>query len=252
MPSKDTDLDIYNDQYYEETDENDIGEYGDYEQDFGKLESISTLRRASAFAFEHIAKCVPKSTFDTFAPLLNDHMQCENQQMCEASVLVLGAICEEGGCYDQAVPYADKIVPVLFKLMTHEDTRMKITTSWTLSKFSPWIADHKFEEISSYLNALLEFMQHKHHEVRESACTGICELIVFCETKLEPAIEAILKTLNEVFESYAGNSLVFCLEMVNSLICTYDTYFDSDQKLEALLRPLIAKWNQIEDTNPML
>jgi len=103
VPSKDTELNIYKEQYYEN--EEDDNEQTIIEEDYGMLESMCTLRRASAFAFEHLAKCASEEIFSSFSEHLSNYLQSDDLQGREAAILVLGVLCTEGGCYENVVPY---------------------------------------------------------------------------------------------------------------------------------------------------
>ena len=251
LPSKDDELNIYTDKYYEDGEVEGVESVFE-EDNYSKLESISTLRRASAFAFEHLAKSSPRVTFEWFGQSFENYLNSDDDQGKEAAILVLGAICEEGGCYDDVLPYCEKLMPLLFKNLENENLRTLITTWWTLSKFSQWMAQLDFEQIIIYMRSLLELMKHENSELRESVWSSLCELFAWCNEKLAPAINETIEILNQVLEGYSGNALLWWLDMISWMVRSWEPYFESQDRIESLFAPLTSKWNQTQNTDPIL
>jgi transportin-1 len=120
---------------------------------------MSTLRQASAFAFERLALVSPSAVFESIQSSLEQYLSSSDttelvMQGKEAAILVLGAISDESAAYSCVEPHLSTLLPLLCNYLDDSPLKLKITTAWTLSKFSYWIAELSEEEIKQYVQKL--------------------------------------------------------------------------------------------------
>ena len=252
LPSNKNDLNIYKDKYYETEG---VGEDVDDDEDdeYGQLESMGTLRRASAFAFEHLAKVSGEATFNSIKDTLENYLQnADDHQGREAAILVLGAIADEAGSYEYIQPFLPILVPLLFKYLDDSYPKIKSITCWTLSKFSPWLSTQPVEEVQIYIEKLCSLMLDSDTELQEASCTAVAEMLECSDEKSGVNIEPILQTYGQVCPVYQGNCLLALLDMLGCLVKGYKDQVNHEGVVEMVITPLTTKWNEIADNDRII
>lgn len=112
LPFNNEDAGVYDEDFYDQDEEEQAEEYA-------QMEGLSTLRRASAFAFERLAIVSPEATFESIKGALDQYLGDDKDwEGREAAVIALGAICEDGNLFPQIEQYLPNIIPVLFEFLS--------------------------------------------------------------------------------------------------------------------------------------
>ena len=139
------DLNIYKGKYYEDDEDE---EFADIEEGYSSLESMCTLRRAAAFAFEHLSKVSGKIWFESISEIIGKHLQDGTDIVGrEAAILVLGVIADSDASYEHIVPYLKDLLPILGNFLDDDQNKIKTTTWWTISKFFSYIIEESYDDI---------------------------------------------------------------------------------------------------------
>ena len=270
MPTTKNDLNIYKEGYYEDNEDEEIE---DGEGEYSSLESMSTLRRASAFSFEQLAKVSGKILFESICETIGKYLQDQNDIAGkEASILVLGVIAEDESSSTYITPYVNDLLPILWNFLDDDLNKIKTTAWWTISKFFRHIIQNSIDDIWAITYKLLSWMKTTDHELQEASWTSITDLIeassdwregFFGDT--DPQADTnessilpfdlqidICKTFQEVWKYYNGNSLIYLLDMMGFYSKIFTKVMKMKDAVEMIMSPLTEKWNQLSDEDKMI
>ncbi|CAI2383216.1 unnamed protein product [Moneuplotes crassus] len=248
LPFNNEDANVYDENYYEDQ-EDDVDE-----EEYSQLQGLSTLRRASAFAFEKLATVSPDTIFESIKPSLEQYLQNDDdQEGREASIVILGAICEENGPTVQLEQHLSTLVPLLFNFLSSEHSKIKISTTWTLSKFSDWISNNTAEEeMTVYVEKLCVLMKDSDPELCESACCSLSDILEYAGEKLAPSIGIIAMTYSQICSTYSGRCLMALLDVVGLFVEIFAEQLRDPQAMELIITPLITKLNELSENDKIL
>ncbi|KAG8501956.1 hypothetical protein CXB51_000207 [Gossypium anomalum] len=170
----------------------------------------------------------------------------------EAAVLTLGAIAE--GCINGLYPHLSEIVAFLIPLLDDKFALIRSISCWTLSRFSKYIVQDSgnkkgHEQFDSVLTGLLRRILDTNKRVQEAACSAFATLEEEAAEELAPRLEVILQHLMCAFGKYQRRNLRIVYDAIGTLADAVGEKLNQPVYLEILMPPLIAKWQQVSNSD---
>ncbi|KAK7855605.1 transportin-1 [Quercus suber] len=195
----------------------------DVEDDDDDIVNVWNLRKCSAAALDILSNVFGDEILPTLMPIVQTQLSTTGDAAWkerEAAVLALGAIAE--GCINGLYPHLSEIVTFLIPLLDDKFPLIRSISCWTISRFSKFIVEgigHQkgYEQFDKVLMGLLRRILDTNKRVQEAACSAFATL-----------------------------------EERRNLRIVYDaigTLADAPNYLDILMPPLIAKWQQLSNSD---
>uniref|UniRef100_A0A804IQ75 Importin N-terminal domain-containing protein n=1 Tax=Musa acuminata subsp. malaccensis TaxID=214687 RepID=A0A804IQ75_MUSAM len=170
----------------------------------------------------------------------------------EAAVLAIGAVAE--GCINGLYPHIPEIVTFLIPLLDDKFPLIRSITCWTLSRFSKFIIQnigHRdgYEQFDKVLMGVLRRILDSNKRVQEAACSAFATLEEEAAEELAPRLEIILQHLLCAFGKYQRRNLRILYDAIGTLADAVGSELNQPKYLDILMPPLIAKWQQLANTD---
>ncbi|KAK9069530.1 hypothetical protein SSX86_011434 [Deinandra increscens subsp. villosa] len=236
----------------------------DAEDDDDDIVNVWNLRKCSAAALDIISNVFG----DEILPALMSFVQKSCKVMSvqsklsllddaswkerEAAVLALGAIAE--GCINGLYPHLTEIVAFLIPLLDDKFPLIRSISCWTVSRFSKFIvqgAGHRegHEQFEKVLTGLLRRILDDNKRVQEAACSAFTTLEEEAADLLAPRLEIILQHLMCAYGKYQRKNLRIVYDAIGTLADAVGGDLNQPKCLEILMPPLIAKWQQLSNSD---
>ncbi|XP_047309136.1 transportin-1-like [Impatiens glandulifera] len=225
------------------------------ENDEDDIVNIWNLRKSSAAALDVLSNVFGDEILPTLMPIvqvklsLTDDLAWKDR---EAAVLALGAISE--GCINGLYPHLPEIVTFLIPSLDDKFPLIRSISCWTLSRFSKFIVqgvDYKEgqEQFDKVLMGLLRRILDDNKRVQEAACSAFATLEEEAAEELSPRLETILQHLMCAFGKYQRRNLRILYDAIGTLADAVGGELDNPVYLNILMPPLLAKWQQLSDSD---
>ncbi|KAI7750159.1 hypothetical protein M8C21_003118 [Ambrosia artemisiifolia] len=227
----------------------------DAEDDDDDIVNIWNLRKCSAAALDMISNVFGDEILPTLMPFVQSKLSVLDDSSWkerEAAVLALGAIAE--GCINGLYPLLSDIVAFLIPLLDDKFPLIRSISCWTLSRFSKFIVQgtgHQkgHEQFEKVLTGLLRRILDDNKRVQEAACSAFAILEEEAADLLSPRLELILQHLMLAFGKYQRRNLRIVYDAIGTLADAVGGELNQPKYLEILMPPLIAKWQQLSNSD---
>ncbi|GAB2285053.1 Transportin-1 [Dionaea muscipula] len=224
-------------------------------EDDDDVVNIWNLRKCSAAALDVLSNVFGDDILPTLMPLIQAKLSSTDDQSWkerEAAVLAIGAVAE--GCINGLYPHLSEIVTFLIPLLDDKFSLIRSISCWTVSRFSKFIVqdsgnqngNDRFEKV---LMGLLRRILDTNKRVQEAACSAFATLEEEAAEELAPRLEVILQHLMCAFGKYQRRNLRIVYDAIGTLADAVGAELDKPAYLEILMPPLIAKWQQLSDSD---
>ncbi|KAK8622254.1 hypothetical protein V6N13_117177 [Hibiscus sabdariffa] len=222
----------------------------DAEDDDDDSYNIWNLRKCSAAALDVLSNVFGDEILPTLMPIIQAKLSARGDETWkdrEAAVLVLGAIAE--GCINGLYPHLSEIVAFLIPLLDDKFALIRSISCWTLSRFSKYIVQDSVEQFDAVLMGLLRRILDTNKRVQEAACSAFATLEEEAAEELAPRLEVILQHLMCAFGKYQKRNLRIVYDAIGTLADAVGEKLNEPVYLEILMPPLIAKWEQVSNSD---
>ncbi|GJV85122.1 transportin-1-like protein isoform X1 [Tanacetum coccineum] len=227
----------------------------DAEDDDDDIVNIWNLRKCSAAALDIISNVFGDEILPTLMPFVQSKLSTSDDASWkerEAAVLALGAIAE--GCINGLYPHLSEIVAFLIPLLDDKFPLIRSISCWTLSRFSKFIVQgighpDGHEQFEKVLTGLLRRILDNNKRVQEAACSAFATLEEEAADELAPRLEIILQHLMCAFGKYQRRNLRIVYDAIGTLADAVGGELNQPKYLEILMTPLIAKWQQLSNSD---
>ncbi|PWA81477.1 transportin 1 [Artemisia annua] len=227
----------------------------DAEDDDDDIVNIWNLRKCSAAALDIISNVFGDEILPTLMPFVQSKLGTSDDASWkerEAAVLALGAIAE--GCINGLYPHLPQIVAFLIPLLDDKFPLIRSISCWTLSRFSKFIVQgiahpDGHEQFEKVLTGLLRRILDNNKRVQEAACSAFATLEEEAADELAPHLEIILQHLMCAFGKYQRRNLRIVYDAIGTLADAVGGELNQPKYLEILMTPLIAKWQQLSNSD---
>ncbi|KAM1243604.1 hypothetical protein ACFX11_035368 [Malus domestica] len=225
------------------------------EDDDDDIVGIWNLRKCSAAALDILSNVFGDEILPTLMPFVQAKLATSDDETWkgrEAAVLALGAIAE--GCISGLYPHLNEIIAFLIPLLDDKFPLIRSISCWTLSRFSKFIvqgAGHQkgYEQFDKVLVGLLRRILDNNKRVQEAACSAFATLEEEAAEELAPRLEMILQHLMCAFGKYQRRNLRIVYDAIGTLADAVGGELNQPTYLEILMPPLIAKWQQLSNSD---
>ncbi|XP_076900422.1 transportin-1-like [Bidens hawaiensis] len=225
------------------------------EDDDDDIVNIWNLRKCSAAALDVISNVFGDEILPTLMPFVQSKLSTSDDsswKQREAAVLALGAIAE--GCINGLYPHLSEIVAFLIPLLDDKFPLIRSISCWTLSRFSKFIVQgtgHRegHEQFEKVLTGLLRRILDDNKHVQEAACSAFAILEEESADLLSPRLEIILQHLMCAYGKYQRRNLRIVYDAIGTLADAVGGELNQPKYLEILMPPLIAKWQQLSNSD---
>jgi transportin-1 len=93
----------------------------------------------------------------------------------------------------------------------------------------------------------MQMVLDKNKRVQESACSAMAVFIEEARESLVPYLEPIVQTLVAAFAIYQSKNLLILYDAIGTLAETVEGALNQKNLIDALMPPLINKWNLLAD-----
>ncbi|XP_010526881.1 PREDICTED: transportin-1-like [Tarenaya hassleriana] len=227
----------------------------DVDDDDDDSYNVWNLRKCSAAAVDILSNVFGDGILPTLMPLIQAKLSTagdESWKEREAAVLSLGAIAE--GCINGLYPHLSEIVAFLIPLLDDKFPLIRSISCWTLSRFSKYIIQeigHQkgYEQFEKVLTGLLQRLLDTNKRVQEAACSAFATLEEEAAEELVPHLGVILQHLMCAFGKYQRRNLRIVYDAIGTLADSVGGELNKPACLEILMPPLIAKWQQLSNSD---
>ncbi|EOX97585.1 Importin beta-2, putative isoform 2 [Theobroma cacao] len=227
----------------------------DAEDDDDDTFNIWNLRKCSAAALDVLSNVFGDEILPTLMPIIQAKLSASGDEAWkdrEAAVLALGAVGE--GCINGLYPHLSEIVAFLIPLLDDKFPLIRSISCWTLSRFSKYIVQDSghqkgYEQFDAALMGLLRRILDTNKRVQEAACSAFATLEEEAAEELAPRLEIILQHLMCAFGKYQRQNLRIVYDAIGTLADAVGGELNQPVYLEILMPPLIAKWQQISNSD---
>jgi len=210
-----------------------------------------TARKAAASSLDHLANAFRQDILDVVLPLIQQKLEDSNWEVQESGVLALGAIAF--GCMESLVQFLPKVLELLLSLCTAQKPLLRSISCWCASRFSQWICHEqnpcREPILRSVLSALLQRVLDKNKRVQEAACSAFATLEEEARIQLVPYLSDITETLVRAFQYYQAKNLLILYDAVGTLADAVGQELDQPQYVNALMTPLMLKFEGLADND---
>ncbi|KAL5788948.1 hypothetical protein ACOSP7_005897 [Xanthoceras sorbifolium] len=220
------------------------------EDDDDDIVNIWNLRKCSAAALDVLSNVFADEILPTLMPIIQAKLSASGDEAWkdrEAAVLALGAIAE--GCINGLYPHLSEIVVFLIPLLDDKFPLIRSISCWTLSRFSKYIVQNGHEQFEKVLMGLLRRILDTNKRVQEAACSAFATLEEEAAEELAPRLEIILQHLMCAFGKYQRRNLRIVYDAIGTLADAVGDALNQPACLEILMPPLIAKWQQLPNSD---
>ncbi|KAK4422690.1 Transportin-1 [Sesamum alatum] len=227
----------------------------DVEDEDDDIVNVWNLRKCSAAALDLLSNVFGDEILPTLMPIVQAKLSATGDEAWkdrEAAVLALGAIGE--GCINGLYPHLSEIIAFLIPLLDDKFHLIRSISCWTLSRFSKYIVQgtgHQegHDQFEKVLLGLLRRMLDDNKRVQEAACSAFATLEEEAAEELAPRLDIILQHLMLAFGKYQRRNLRIVYDAIGTLADAVGRELNQPTYLEILMPPLIAKWQQLSNSD---
>ncbi|XP_042457341.1 transportin-1-like isoform X2 [Zingiber officinale] len=217
--------------------------------------TVWNLRKSSAAGLDILSIVFGDAILPTLMPLIQQKLSLTSDASWkerEAAVLAIGAIAE--GCINGLYPHLPEIVKFLIPLFDDKFPLIRSISCWTLSRFSKFIIQNigendGYEQFDQILMGLLRRILDTNKRVQEAACSAFATLEEEAGEELTPRLEIILQHLLCAYGKYQRRNLHILYDAIGTLADAVGSELNQPKYLEILMPPLIAKWQQLTNSD---
>nr|XP_034927510.1 transportin-1-like isoform X1 [Populus alba] len=225
------------------------------EDDDDDIVNVWNLRKCSAAALDILSNVFGDEILPTLMPVVEAKLAASGDESWkdrEAAVLALGAVAE--GCIDGLYPHLSQMVEFLIPLLDDKFPLIRSISCWTVSRFSKYIVQENghqkgYEQFDKVLMGLLRRILDTNKRVQEAACSAFATLEEEAAEDLAPRLEIILQHLMCAFGKYQRRNLRIVYDAIGTLADAVGAELNKPAYLEILMPPLIAKWQQLSNSD---
>jgi len=244
--------------FHKDSDAHNGGDDDDDEEGGGKAGGAWgaewTARKAAASSLDHLANAFRHEILEVVLPLIQQKLEDPNWEVQESGVLALGAIAF--GCMESLIQFLPRVMELLLKLCQAPKPLLRSISCWCASRFSQWICHeqtpNREQVLRSVLQALLQRCLDKNKRVQEAACSAFATLEEEARGQLGPYLEDIITTLARAFQYYQAKNLLILYDAVGTLAEAVGAELDRPQYVQALMAPLVQKFDTVPDNDKSL
>ncbi|KAL2543499.1 Transportin-1 [Forsythia ovata] len=227
----------------------------DAEDEDDDIVNVWNLRKCSAAALDFLSNVFGDEILPTLMPIIQANLSATGDATWkdrEAAVLALGAIAE--GCISGLYPHLSEIITFLIPLLDDNFPLIRSISCWTLSRFSKYIVQgiaHQQgrEQFDKVLMGLLRRILDDNKRVQEAACSAFATLEEEAAEELAPRLDVILQHLMCAFGKYQRRNIRIVYDAIGTLADAVGGELNQPTHLEILMPPLIAKWQQLSNSD---
>ncbi|KAK4400660.1 Transportin-1 [Sesamum angolense] len=227
----------------------------DVEDEDEDIVNVWNLRKCSAAALDLLSNVFGDEILPTLMPIVQAKLSATGDEAWkdrEAAVLALGAIGE--GCIDGLYPHLSQIIAFLIPLLDDKFPLIRSISCWTLSRFCKYIVQgtaHQegHDQFEKILMGLLRRILDDNKRVQEAACSAFATLEEEAAEELAPRLDIILQHLMMAFGKYQRRNLRIVYDAIGTLADAVGRELNQPTYLEILMPPLIAKWQQLSNSD---
>lgn len=213
-----------------------------------------TARKAAASSLDHLASAFRQDILQVVLPLIQQKLEDASWEVQESGVLALGAIAF--GCMDSLVQFLPRVLELLLKLCQAQKPLLRSISCWCTSRFSQWICHeqnpNREQVLRSVLQALLQCVLDRNKRVQEAACSAFATLEEEARSQLVPYLDDIVQSLVRAFHIYQAKNLLILYDAVGTLADAVGSELDRPQYVNALMGPLVLKFDGVTDSDRSL
>ncbi|GBG76318.1 hypothetical protein CBR_g22065 [Chara braunii] len=228
---------------------------GQDDEDDDEIINSWNLRKCSAAGLDTLSTVFHEEVLPILMPRVQQRLTNNTDAAWkdrEAAVLALGAVAE--GCIDGLRPHLNQIVNCLLPLLEDPRPLVRSITCWTLSRYSKYVVQsidsaEGEAQMERVMMGLLRSILDGNKWVQEAACSAFATLEEDASDHLAPRLEQILRHLMFAFDKYQRKNLRILYDAIGTLADAVQGELNEPQYLEILMPPLIAKWQQLPDSD---
>ncbi|KAJ6739285.1 TRANSPORTIN 1 ISOFORM 1 [Salix koriyanagi] len=225
------------------------------EDDDDDIVNVWNLRKCSAAALDILSNVFGDEILPTLMPVVQAKLSASGDESWkdrEAAVLALGAVAE--GCINGLHPNLSQMVGFLIPLLDDKFPLIRSISCWTISRFSKYIVQESghqkgYEQFDKVLMGLLRRILDSNKRVQEAACSALATVEEEAAEELTPRLEIILQHLMCALGKYQRRNLRIVYDAIGTLADAVGAELNQPAYLEILMPPLIAKWQQLSNSD---
>ena len=224
------------------------------------------LRKSSANGLDVMSNVFGDELLGMILPIVEQRFREQDWRLRESAILAVGAVSE--GCDAGLTPFLPQLIAFLVPSLDDPRPMLRATACWTLSRFARWTIQLSFAArpgdpppataqqgrgfVEKILDGLLRRVGDKNKHVQAAACGALATLLGEAREDIAPWLTPSATTLGQAVSSYGRKNLRCALDAVATLAESAGDALASPAVANALLAPLLQKWEQGGDSQPDL
>lgn len=217
-----------------------------------------SVRKCAAATIDTLSIHLAGEVLHVILPLLQERITSQNWAVREAAILAFGAISKS--CMELAGDKLPELVPFLVDRLKDPETNVRQITCWTISRYSTWVAEeaHEGGQYANYFQptfqAIVSCALDNKKLVQIAACSALSSFIEESDASLlEFYIGPLLEHFSNCFKCYQRKNMFVLYDCVQTFVDKMGfEYLAKPEYINALLPPLLEKWQQLLDEDTEL
>lgn len=239
--------------------DDDEDEDSDYEDDDDMELEQWSLRKCSASTLDVLSISLPSAVLEVTLPILQERIVSNEWTVREAAILAFGAI--SAGCIELCRDKLPSLVPFLVDRLQDQETRVRLITCWTLSRYASWVCEEAFEggQYASYFQptfqSIITCVLDNKKVVQESACSALTSFIEEASTNLFQSYNGLLmEQYSKCLQTYQKKNLHVLYDSIVTFVdkIGYKGISANQEAMNVLLPQLFHKWEVSGDEDEAL
>jgi len=249
-----------------------VGEGGEEEEEEEEVNTWN-LRKCSAASLDILSSMYGDELLQYILPIVQERLSDADWKMRESAILAVGAVAE--GCAHGLLGFLAQLVQFLIPMLEDPRPLVRSITCWSLSRFSKWLVKSALgmmpgpdgkpvppeqqaqakaygqQQLDGVLSALLRRVLDNNKRVQEAACSAVATLEeeAGMGSVLGPRVEVILQHLMVALTRYQRKNLRILYDALGTLADAVGSALNQPRYIQALVPPLLEKWEQLGDHN---
>lgn len=210
-----------------------------------------TARKAAASSLDHLSGVLKEDMLPLVLPEIQKKLNDPRWDHQEAGVLALGAIGIN--CMDKLVDFLPAVLELLLKLCQAEKPLLRSISCWTTSRYAGWVCHQNNANREQYLTEVLKVILQRsldgNKRVQEAAISAVLTYEEVAGKLIVPHLPSVVETLVKAFQLYQIKNMRILYDAVSTLPWAVGQELDKPMYTEALLTPLLQKFETVADND---
>lgn len=226
-----------------------------------------TLRKCSASGLDTLSSVFGDELLPFVLPQVQTNLNHADWRYRESAILAIGAVAE--GCKNGLMQYLAQLVSFLLPMLKDPRPMVRVISCWALGRYSRYVIPatregsttvpnlppaQALQLLDGMLSGLLERVLDHNKKVQEAACSALASLEEYASNEewLLQRVDPIVRALSLALGKYQRRNLRILCDALGTLADQVGDVLSEPQYFQALVPPLLQKWQELGDESKEL